>query len=170
MANEISTEVNQFLNTLPDNRVSKSLVIAFQKILPKTAISAGTALIKTRALHSSGVVNLDTLTGSTVTLPPATGSGAKYQFRVSVLATSNSHIVKTGGTDKLEGFATLMSATNTVGMFAAVAGVGTTLTLNRTTTGSVTIGELITVVDVAAGRYNMDAVLSNTGVVATPFS
>ena len=64
----------------------------------------------------------------------------------------------------------LMSATNTAGIFAAVAGVSVNITLNRTTTGSVTIGENIEVRDVGLNRYAVQARLTNTGAVATPFS
>ena len=45
-----------------------------------------------------------------------------------------------------------------------------TITLNRTTTGSVSLGEVIEVEDVIAGTWLVGGRLSGTGVVATPFS
>lgn len=137
------------------------------------AVAAGAALTLTAETHAGRIVNLDTAAGSTVTLPAASGSGNVYRFRVSVLATSNSHIVKVANaSDVFEGYA-VISDTDTgsaASMFMAVAGTSDTITLNRSTTGSVTIGEYIEIEDVAANRFNVRAVLSGTGVVATPFS
>lgn len=136
-------------------------------------IAAGSALTLTAATHAGMLINLDTATGSTVTLPAATGSRNVYRFRVSALATSNSHIVKVANSsDAMEGFA-LVSDTDTssaASMFMAVAGTSDTITLNRSTTGSVTIGETIEIEDVATNRFAVRAFLSGTGTVATPFS
>lgn len=136
-------------------------------------VAAGSALTLTAATHAGRIVNLDTATGSTVTLPAASGSGNVYRFRVSVLATSNSHIIKVANSsDTFEGFA-VMSDTDTGSagsVFMAVAGTSDTITLNRSTTGSVTIGEYIEVEDVATNRFSVRAYLSGTGTVATPFS
>lgn len=136
-------------------------------------IAAGSALTVTAASHAGRLINLDTAAGSTVTLPAATGSGNVYRFRVSVLATSNSHIIKVANaSDAFEGYAVISDTdTSSAGsVFMAVAGTSDTLTLNRSTTGSVTIGEYIEVEDVATNRFSVRAHLSGTGVVATPFS
>lgn len=136
------------------------------------AVNAGSTLTLTQAAHAGRVVNLNTAAGSTVTLPAATGSGAIYNFRVSALATSNSHVIKAASaSDSFDGFVFSMDDTsaNAVAFFA-VAGTDDTITLNRTTTGSVTVGEFITVQDVASGRFNVRGFISNTGTPATPFS
>lgn len=115
---------------------------------------------------------LDTTTGSVVTLPAATGSGKRFRFLVSVLATSNSHIVKVANsTDVMRGFANFADTDGTaaVGCFVT-ASTSDTITLNRTTTGSVTVGEFIEVEDYAAGFWRVDCSLSNTGTPTTPFS
>ena len=171
MANEVNTEVQALASTEPDVRTMRWLMAAFFKLTPRIGISAGTTLNMARALHQFCTINLDTATGSTCNLPPATGSGAKYKFRVSVLATSNSHLIKCIGSDKYEGFVFTMSDDPvTVKGFFAVAGTSVTITLNRTTTGSVTIGEEITVEDVAPNRYHVSGFTSSTGSEATPFS
>lgn len=117
-------------------------------------------------------VLLDTAAGSVVTLPAATGSGATYKFRVSVLATSNSHIIKVANSsDAMDGFIFTMDDTAASGeAYFAVAGTSDTITLNRTTTGSVTIGEYIEITDIATNRFHVKGFISNTGSSATPFS
>lgn len=136
------------------------------------AVNAGSTLTLTQAAHAGRVINLDTAAGSTVTLPAATGSGAVYTFRVSVLATSNSHVVKAASADdSFDGIIVSMDDTSDNAVaFAAVAGTSDTITLNRSTTGSVTVGESFTVTDVAEGRFHVTGTISNTGTPATPFS
>lgn len=135
-------------------------------------VACGSSLTMTQLDHQGRLINLDTAAGSTAILPPATGSGSVYRFRVSVLATSNSHIIKVSrAADSFEGVILSLDDTsaNAVG-FAAVAGTSDTITLNRSTTGSVTIGEHIEVTDVASGRFLVTGVVTNTGTPATQFS
>ena len=54
--------------------------------------------------------------------------------------------------------------------FAATAGTDDTITLNRSTTGSVVRGESIEITDLAPGVFAVRALLAGTGAVATPFS
>lgn len=133
---------------------------------------AGGATQTLTSASAGKTINLDTAAGSVITLPAATGSGALYRFVVSVLATSNSHIVKVGNaSDAMQGIILSLDDTsaNSVG-FAAVAGTDDTITLNRSTTGSVTIGEQFEVRDFATNRFQVTGVISNTGTPATPFS
>ena len=138
-------------------------------------IAAGSTLTLTASTHSrlrGVIVNLDTAAGSTVTLPAATGTGNIYRFRVSVLATTNSHIVKVANsTDVFQGFAAISDtdSSSACSMFMT-ASTSDTITLNRSTMGSVTVGEYIEIEDVAAGFFSIRAYLSGTGAVATPFS
>ena len=138
--------------------------------------AAGSTLTVTAASHSSigrgGLINLDTVTGSVVTLPAATGTGNIYRFRVSALATSNSHQIKVANSsDVMQGFAVVSDtdSSSAASMFMTTS-TSDTITLNRTTTGSVTVGEYIEIEDVATGVFSVRAFLSGTGVVATPFS
>lgn len=122
--------------------------------------------------NAGDIIKLDTAAGTTITLPAATGSGATYTFVVSVLATSNSHIVKAASaSDSMQGIIFSMDDTSDNAVaFAAVAGTSDTITLNRTTTGSVTIGETIYVTDFASGRWHVSGFITNSGTPATPFS
>lgn len=137
----------------------------------KPTIAAGST--KTLTHQDDGaLVKLDTLAGSTVTLPKAVGSMCSFLFVVTVLATSNSHIVKVGNTtDQIQGIILMNgdTAANAAEAFAAAAN-DDTITLNRTTTGSVTIGEHLELIDIAAGVWFVRGSVSATGAEATPFS
>lgn len=151
--------------------------IAGAGMLP-TIVAAGATLSTTKA-NGSNIIQLNTLAGSVVTLPVATGSGLSHFFYVSVLATSNSHIIYTSSANGVGGTAnnfvgivmgTRVDSGNAVLGFAAGA-TSNTITLNRSTTGSVSLGEWIEVIDVAANVWQVSGMLSATGAAfATPFS
>jgi len=94
-------------------------------------------------------------------------------FYVAVLATSAAHIVKvSNAVDVFRGLilGSRIDVGNAVLGFAAGA-TDDTITLNRTTTGSVSIGEWLMVEDTATGIWQVRGVLSATGAAfATPFS
>jgi len=118
------------------------------------------------------IVQLATLAGSTVTLPAALGTGNVYTCVVTALATSNSHIIKVANsTDVMRGvlFSVDTDSADAVGPFAATT-ASDTITLNRSTTGSVSIGETIRLRDVAPGFWQVEGWFGATGVPATPFS
>lgn len=135
------------------------------------SIAAGSTLTLTEK-DSGSIVKLDTASGSVVTLPASTGNQARYRFLVTVLATSNSHIIKVANSsDAMQGFVFTMSDDPvTVKGFFAVAGTSDTITLNRGTTGSVTKGEYIEVIDIATNVFQVVGFTSSTGTEATPFS
>lgn len=139
--------------------------------LAKRKISAASILVLTPSADDK-VVLLDALTGSTVTLPAATGSGARIDVVVNVVATSNNHIVKVANSTDIMVGAIRNVDTDTgdaVANFAAAA-TSDTVTLNRSTTGSVRKGERLSFIDAAAGFWTVDGVLLVTGAPATPFS
>lgn len=124
------------------------------------------------AANNKQTIKLDTAGGSAVTLPPATGTGNRFKFLVTVLATSAAHVISAVGTDVMIGllFGTRVDSGNAVLGFAAQS-TSNTITLNRTTTGSVTKGEWVTVEDVASGIWAVEGFLTATGAAfATPFS
>lgn len=134
-------------------------------------IAAGATKTLTEAAHNGSLILLDTAAGSVVTLPASTGKGAVYRFMVSVLATSNSHIVKVANsTDVMKGmvFSRDDTSDNAVSFFTGAS--DDTITLNRTTTGSVVVGEYIEIEDYAAGFFRVNGFIANTGTPATPFS
>lgn len=134
-------------------------------------VAAGSTKVLTSA-NNKQVIKLDTLTGSAVTLPAATGSGFKVRFLVSVVATSGSHVISAAGSDVMIGLISgaRVDSGNAVLGFAAQS-TSNTITLNRTTTGSVTKGEYVEVEDVASGVWEVTGFLTATGAAfATPFS
>ena len=136
-------------------------------------VPAGATRTLSPTVDAFKLIRLDTLTGSVVTLPPALGSLRQFDFVVSVLATSNSHIVKVANAvDVMRGviLGSRVDVGNAVLGFAAGA-TDDTITLNRTTTGSVSLGEWLEFTDIAAGVWAVRGVLSATGAAfATPFS
>lgn len=137
----------------------------------ETYAAAGSTLTLTHADRGK-TIYLDTAAGSTVTLPASTGSGDKFKFIVTVLATTNNHIVKVANSsDAMQGI--IFSGDDTSAnaqWFAAVAGTSDTITLNRSTTGSVTLGEWLEVEDIAVNKWQVRGFVTNTGTAATQFS
>jgi len=139
-------------------------------VLPLT-FDVDAALTVVPDIHRGATIYLNRAAGSTVTLPAATGSGDEYTFMVSALATSNNHIVKVANaTDVMAGTAITVDSDSAGTVRAWItAATSDTVTLNRSTTGSVTLGEFIHVKDIAAGKWAVHCVLSGSGDGATPF-
>ena len=136
-----------------------------------SGIPAGATLALTEAAHNVALILLNTLAGSVVTLPPSTGKGARYRFMVDALATSNSHVIKVANaTDVMRGVIFSGDDTSDNAVAFKAGDTADTITLNRTTTGSVTVGEYIEIEDYKAGFFRVSGFISNTGTPATPFS
>lgn len=135
-------------------------------------IAGGATETVLEATHSDRIVLWDTAAGTIVTLPASTGSGMRVTCMVSVLATSNSHIVKVANaSDIIQGVISTID-TDTAGTITgwASAADSDTITLNRSTTGSAMRGEWVELLDVAANLWLVRGQLANTGSGATPFS
>lgn len=136
-------------------------------------VAAGSTLTLTVNDHDGKCIKLDTLAGSVVTLPAATGSGARFRFVVTVKATSNSHKIQVANAnDTMQGIIlTRDDTSDNAQAFDADATAGAdTITLNRSTFGSVVKGEWIEVEDIAANVWQVTGLIANTGTAATPFS
>jgi hypothetical protein len=106
----------------------------------------------------------------TLTLPAASGSGARYYFCVSVVNTSNYVIKVDSASATIDG--TVMSLADggdTVVGFEAD-GTDDTITLNGTTTGGAAIGDWIELIDIATNQWAVSGQTTSTGAEATPFS
>lgn len=132
---------------------------------------AAAALTLTPKKHGGSTILLShTGAASTVTLPPATGSGTRFKFIVAAVNTSSHIIEVANSTDVFEGAAIMLAdAGSTVVGFESGAS-DDTLTLNGTTTGGAAIGDSVEVVDYASGKWHIEARLTGTGTEATPFS
>ncbi len=134
-------------------------------------VAAGATKSLTVVEHNGKTIKLDTAAGSVVTLPAAVGSGAKFRFVITVIATSNSHIIKVANaTDTMYGIVEVLTddSANIIGFKAS--GTDDTITLNRSTTGSTALGEWLELEDIATGKWAVRGVIAATGSEATPFS
>jgi hypothetical protein len=134
-------------------------------------VAAGATKTLTVVDHNGKTIKLDTAAGSIVILPPATGSGAKIRFVVTVIATSNSHIVKVANAnDTIYGLIEVLTddSANVIGFKAS--STDDTITLNRSTTGSTALGEWLELEDIASGKWAVRGVIAATGTEVTPFS
>jgi hypothetical protein len=117
---------------------------------------------------------LDTAAGSTVTLPPATGSGMQVKFIVTVVPTEgNVHTIRVGrAADVMCGIVRSMDDTSANLVAFAAAADSDTITLDPAADhcGGTTVGEHLELEDIAANLWHVSGVLSNTGDPATPFS
>lgn len=127
------------------------------------------------AANAGRTQQLDTAAGTVITLPAATGTGNVFHFTTTVIATSNSHIVKVANaTDVMTGALIVVDNADgtctTFGTTGATTTRSDTITLNRTTTGSVQIGEFFSLRDIKAGWWSVTGIVIATGAEATPFS
>lgn len=132
----------------------------------------GTALSLTEAAHDGKTIRLDhTAAASTVTLPAATGSGARFKLIVTAVNTNN-HLVKVpDASNVMRGVVTMLDNDSNAATAYAATGTDDTITLNGTTTGG-QIGDWLEFEDIAANTWHVTGMLlvpagSN---VADPFS
>lgn len=135
-------------------------------------ITAGDSARTLTAADAGKLVQLEALAGTVITLPAAEGTGNIYSFVTSRLATSNSHKVQVANaTDVMSGALVVVDNADATTTTFGCAAASDTITLNRSTTGSVKIGgDRFHVQDVAAGYWSVWGVLTGTGGEATPFS
>jgi hypothetical protein len=126
------------------------------------------------AAHDGKILLLGEVGGDaslTVTLPPATGSGAVYHFIVSVVNTSD-YVIQVTTTDTIDGAVWTISISDTpdLGQPWPTAATSDTITLNATTTGGVAIGDELILRDIATAQWVVIGHTTTSGTEATPFS
>lgn len=137
-----------------------------------TIVAGGATLTIDPLLHDGRVIALDTAAGTTITLPAATGSGARFKFVVTVRPTSNQHRIDVVGNDAY--FGTLVVDTDADSVADATitfnaAADSDRIDLNGTTKGGLK-GDFIEIVDMVADGWHVYGVLSATGTEVTPFT
>lgn len=127
-------------------------------------------LTVTEATHDGKVITVNKADGSTLTLPAATGSGAKITVFIGTTVTSNAVVVQVAdATDVMAGTVWMANDTdNSVSAFETAAD-SDTITMNGSTKGGIK-GDKIELVDVASNLWSVQAFLQGTGTEATPFS
>lgn len=136
----------------------------------RTVLTTAAALTVTQAAHEGKVVVLASTHTQTVTLPAATGSGARYRFLVSTTGTDGSKVIQVANTaDVMTGVcASHSTATNQASSFLTSA-TSDTVTLNNTTQGGIT-GTQVEILDIATATFFVKVEAAASGTVATPFS
>jgi len=127
----------------------------------------------TAALHAGRVVQFGKTTGTTVTLPASAGTGNVYRFVIGVTATSNANIIKTAGSDVMDGSLNIQQDTNVDGTYKvwrADPGDDYMSFAGAATTGGI-VGGYIECVDYKTGYWSCVAYTqSGGGSEATPFN
>lgn len=123
-------------------------------------VAAGATLTVTVAAHGDKIILLDTLAGSVVTLPAASGSGARFTFLVSVAPTSNFHQVKVASAaDFIAGSVNILDNDAAAqGAFAADGAADDNIQLNGTTKGGL-VGDWLEMVDLKTNVWAIRGML-----------
>lgn len=147
-----------------------------QGVSSVVSVTASTTIAP--ASHAGKTIVVNAAAGLTLTLPAATGSGAKYRIVIGTLITSNSFVLAVAnGSDYFKGVATVKAddaASTLIGWSTADSGTvateSDTLTWNRTTTGTCIVGDSVEVEDIATNVWAIRTLNKASGSEATPFS
>ncbi len=132
--------------------------------------SQSTTLTVTTA-YFGGIIRMSAASGAqAVTLPASTGSGGTLKFVVTTAVGGGNLTITSPGTDRMFGRAiTTDDTANLVEGFEETTGDANTFTLNGSTLGGL-VGDTVDFIDITSGRWQVNAILANTGSAATPFS
>lgn len=140
----------------------------------RPVIVTATTLTLNRNVHDNKVILLTSTTGCAVSLPPASGTGAKFEVVLGAQLASGSVAVAANGTDTFAGYAIQEDSGDTTAADATIFPTinGTTDTWTTAATGGGgEIGDHIVCIDVASGKWLVrgwgQAVLDST---VSPFS
>lgn len=137
-------------------------------------VSANAALTLTAADHQGKLILLNQTGGSTVTLPPARGSGLKLSIVVSNdPGATNSHVIQCAAFgEKFVGSLAVIdiaSANAMAGRPAASVDDFDTLTLDHGPSGGIQ-GDVIEIQDMLDGVWAISGVIRASGPTTNPFS
>lgn len=125
----------------------------------------------TADLHEGKLIMMDGEgSARTFTLPASTGGGSKFTFMVKDVNTSNYVIKVANASDIMQG--TILQKGDdaaSLGGFTA-GGTADTITLNGTTTGGVSEGDWVELVDAELNKWFVTGITTASGTEATPFS
>lgn len=117
--------------------------------------------------HAQTLITVNRAAGTTITLPAATGTGAKYSIYIGTTLTGNGVIQVANATDVMDGVVVIASDIN--GVTCPTTATSDTITLSGSTTGGI-LGTRVDLVDVVAGHFAVSGFINSTGTEATPFS
>ena len=132
-------------------------------------VAGGSSLTLTAATHGGKTIALDTAAGTTITLPAASGSGARFCFLVTVAATSNQHRIVVVGNDAFFGGITQGNDTDNATVTWPTAADADQINMSGTATGGVK-GAVYCVADMVADGWHVWGNSDASGTEATPFA
>lgn len=132
-----------------------------------TTITAATATISEEA-HAGHIIVVNRAAGCTLTLPDASGSGAKYVITTVADQTGDLVVQVPNADNTMQGVAYLGNDSAGASCFYTADG-SDTITMDGSTTGGLK-GARIELVDVAADTWNVMVYSEASGTEATPFS
>lgn len=135
-----------------------------------TNITTDATLSATQLAHGGKTVTINKADGCVVTLPAASGTGARFHFIVGTTITSNSFTVQVDSASAtMTGVAiVLQDGGNTMVGFETAADTDT-VAMNGTTTGGIK-GDSVECIDIGSNLWYVRVNSSATGTEATPFS
>jgi hypothetical protein len=135
-------------------------------------VAGGASLALTAATHDSKTITFSAASGTALTLPAATGSGASFRCVVATTVTSNAHTLACAGSDAFAGVVYQVDSdtSDTVAAYPALAADAfDIISMNGTTTGGLQ-GDWFEVIDIATGIWALKGFSSANGTVATPLA
>ncbi len=135
-------------------------------------VSTATAVSVSATVHANKILimNTNSASGFTITLPAATGTGNKYEIINGIAQTQGTLVIKTAGSDVMRGrcmsFDSSAIATHANFFVTATA---TQSSWNRTTTGGLGQDRLVAY-DESAAVWHVMVETNVVGSNATPFS
>lgn len=129
-------------------------------------VTSATATVTDDA-HAGVRVIVNRAAGCTLTLPAASGSGARYEFIGAIDATGD-QVIQVTGDDTMAGVAYLGNDSAGASCFYTAA-TSDTITLNGTTKGGLK-GWRVVCDDIAADTWAVVVMSEASGTEATPFS
>lgn len=167
--NEIVYVLGNALGGLPaaqEEPTTTGAIAALSSANPKTYTAVGasaTAVV-------GGKYLLNAASGSTLTLPAASGTGGAIDVIVSTTVTSNSDkVLAASSSDSFQGNIITEDSGTCTGWNAALSSTFHSLQLNGTTTGGFQ-GDSFTLRDIATNVWQVTGTSKSTGTAATPFS
>lgn len=134
--------------------------------------TTATVLALTITQHAERVVLVDTnsTVANTVTLPVATGSGAKFTVINNIVQTQGTVVVAANGTDVMQGVCIAVDSTAGGGGDTFVTTASSDkVSMNLTTTGGLG-GDMVEAWDKSANTWYVRVLTCGSGTLATPFS
>lgn len=142
-----------------------------------TPVSVTGATVTLGATHIGRTTVLNRAAGIVVTLPAATGTGAKYKLVIGTTFTGAASVVVPNATDYMIGTAVLFQDGGDTVVGFATANTGTVATESDTitlfATGNTTggfKGAIVELEDIASAIWNVRYISDAAGTEATPFS